>query len=150
MFRDWRDGWTEGDKLNAEYEPTGLTDIASVGSGFFSGVGKQLFEDGKMKSVFLAVILAAVLCVSSTVFAVCPSMDVTGDCKVNLADFAALAEQWLQEGVKPYSELNRADIAAMEAEMSTASIDASNGNEFMPGTYLIEPLAKPRETMLRQ
>ncbi|RKY24990.1 MAG: hypothetical protein DRP62_02435 [Planctomycetota bacterium] len=37
----------------------------------------------------------------------------------------------------PYSELRRAHIAAMEAGMSTASIDSSDGNEFMPGTYFI-------------
>jgi len=90
-----------------------------------------------IKGVCSAAILAAVLCIGSTVLAACPSMDATGDCKVNLADFALLASQWLQEGAKPYSDLNRADIAAMEAEMSTASIDASNGNEFMPGTYFI-------------
>lgn len=91
-----------------------------------------------MKRSYVSVaILAAVLCIGGTVSAACPSMDVTGDCKVNLLDFAAFAAQWLQEGVKPYSELTRTEIAAMEAEMSTASIDASDGNEFMPGTYVI-------------
>ncbi|MEN6307612.1 MAG: formylglycine-generating enzyme family protein [Anaerohalosphaeraceae bacterium] len=32
-------------------------------------------------------------------FALCPSMDFTGDCRVDLADFALFAEQWLTEGV---------------------------------------------------
>lgn len=67
----------------------------------------------------------------------CPSMDATGDCLVNLEDFAVFASQWLDEGVMPYSDLTKDHIAAMEAEMSTASIDASDGNEFMPGTYFI-------------
>jgi sulfatase modifying factor 1 len=31
-------------------------------------------------------------------FAVCPSMDFTGDCRVDLSDFAVFAEQWLTEG----------------------------------------------------
>jgi formylglycine-generating enzyme required for sulfatase activity len=46
-----------------------------------------------------SVIFAAVLCLSSTVFAVCPSMDATGDCRVDFADFAKFAEQWLTEGI---------------------------------------------------
>jgi formylglycine-generating enzyme required for sulfatase activity len=52
----------------------------------------------KIKNVFLTVILAAVLCFSGNLLAACPSMDVTGDCKVNLADFAVFAEQWMTEG----------------------------------------------------
>jgi hypothetical protein len=87
----------------------------------------------KVKGVFLT----AILCISGTVLAECPSMDVTGDCKVNLADFSVFAQQWLQEGVRPYADLTWADIVSMEADMSTASIDASNGNEFMPGTYFV-------------
>jgi formylglycine-generating enzyme required for sulfatase activity len=46
-----------------------------------------------------SVILAAVLCISGNLLAACPSMDVTGDCKVNLADFAVFAEQWMTEGI---------------------------------------------------
>jgi sulfatase modifying factor 1 len=52
----------------------------------------------KTKSVFLAAILAAVLCISGTVLAACPSMDVTGDCRVDFADFVVFAGQWLTEG----------------------------------------------------
>lgn len=70
-------------------------------------------------------------------FADCPSDDLNGDCIVSFEDFAALAEQWLEEGVMPYSDLRRDDIAAQEAGMSTANIDASDDNEFMPGTYFI-------------
>jgi formylglycine-generating enzyme required for sulfatase activity len=32
------------------------------------------------------------------VFAVCPSADLTGDCRVDLADLAVLASQWLADG----------------------------------------------------
>jgi formylglycine-generating enzyme required for sulfatase activity len=52
----------------------------------------------KIKSVFSAAILAAVFCISSNVLAACPSADLTGDCKVTLADFALFAAQWLEEG----------------------------------------------------
>jgi sulfatase modifying factor 1 len=53
----------------------------------------------KIKNVLSAAILAAVLCFSGNLLAACPSMDVTGDCKVNLADFAVFAEQWQTEGI---------------------------------------------------
>jgi formylglycine-generating enzyme required for sulfatase activity len=47
-------------------------------------------------------ILAAVLfvsCFGLSCFAACPSADLTGDCRVDLADFAVLAGQWLTEGI---------------------------------------------------
>ena len=51
---------------------------------------------GKMKKTFvLTAILAVVLCLSATVLAACPSADFSGDCKVNLDDFALLASGWL-------------------------------------------------------
>jgi formylglycine-generating enzyme required for sulfatase activity len=46
-------------------------------------------------------ILVAVLfvsCFGLSCFAACPSADLTGDCKVNFADFAKFAEQWMTEG----------------------------------------------------
>jgi formylglycine-generating enzyme required for sulfatase activity len=52
----------------------------------------------KIKRVFLAAILAAVLCISGNLCAACPSMDFTGDCRVGFADFAIFASQWLDEG----------------------------------------------------
>jgi hypothetical protein len=79
-----------------------------------------------------------VICISSgLVLADCPDGDLTGDCVVNLEDLAQMASDWLGQGVIPYSQLTRADIAGMEAQMSTEIIDASNGNEFMPGTYFV-------------
>jgi len=59
----------------------------------------------KIKGVFVAAILTAVLCISSTVLAVCPSMDVTGDCRVDFNDFAVFASQWLDVG-EPLPVLN--------------------------------------------
>ena len=84
-------------------------------------------------------VMVIALCLSNSpaVFAACPSMDVTGDCKVTFEDFAVMANQWMDEGVMPCSDLRRVHIAAAEADMSTANIDASDGNEFMPGTYFI-------------
>lgn len=40
-----------------------------------------------------------VICFVLPCFAACPSADLTGDCRVNLADLAVLASQWLTEGV---------------------------------------------------
>jgi formylglycine-generating enzyme required for sulfatase activity len=53
-------------------------------------------------------ILVAVLfvsCFGLPCFAACPSMDATGDCRVDFADFVAFASQWLNEG-EPYPILN--------------------------------------------
>lgn len=83
------------------------------------------------------IVLLIVCCFSVFCLATCPSMDATGDCIVTLEDFTVFAYQWLDEGAMPYSELDREHIAAMEGQMSTASIDGSDGNEFMPGTYFI-------------
>ena len=47
-------------------------------------------------------ILAVVLftsCVGLHCLAACPSMDATGDCRVDFADFAVFAEQWLTDGI---------------------------------------------------
>ena len=40
-------------------------------------------------------ILMAILCISGTVWAVCPSVDLSGDCFVDLDDYLLLASQWL-------------------------------------------------------
>ncbi len=49
----------------------------------------------RVKGVFLTAILMAVLCISGNLLAACPSMDMTGDCYVDLEDFAVFAGQWL-------------------------------------------------------
>jgi formylglycine-generating enzyme required for sulfatase activity len=48
----------------------------------------------KCKQVIVAII-GAVLCFKGVTIAVCPTADLTGDCKVNMGDFAVLAGQWL-------------------------------------------------------
>ena len=90
-----------------------------------------------MKRIFTLFVLVLILFPTQQVFSACPLMDVTGDCFVSFEDFAVLADEWLSGGVMPYSALRRDDILAMEGEMSTSSIDSSNGNEFMPGTYFV-------------
>lgn len=49
-----------------------------------------------MKKLALICILLLFVGIS---FGACPSMDFTGDCRVDLADFALFASQWLTEGV---------------------------------------------------
>ena len=51
---------------------------------------------GSVKSnlVLLARILTVALCVRGTIWAACPSADLSGDCKVNFDDFAILASGW--------------------------------------------------------
>ena len=93
-----------------------------------------------MRSISVTIWVVVIgLCLTNSQIAIadCPSADITGDCVVRLEDFAHLAEQWLSEGVMRYSDLRRNHIAAMEGEMSTSSIDASDDNELMPGTYFI-------------
>ena len=48
----------------------------------------------------MSIIVCAILMFSASGHAECPSGDVTGDCKVNLADLAVIASQWLTEGVR--------------------------------------------------
>ena len=43
----------------------------------------------------LMIIVTAILCIGSPLWAACPSADLTGDCKVNLEDFAVMAAGWL-------------------------------------------------------
>lgn len=53
-------------------------------------------EDGRMKkTVLYTAIVRAVFCISGTIWAACPAADLSGDCKVNLDDLAALSSEWL-------------------------------------------------------
>jgi formylglycine-generating enzyme required for sulfatase activity len=47
-------------------------------------------------TILVAVFFAS--CFGLLCFAACPSMDFTGDCRVNFADFSMFAAQWLDEG----------------------------------------------------
>lgn len=64
-----------------------------------------------MKSyiTILAVILF-VSCFGLSCFAACPSMDATGDCQVDFADFAVFAGQWLDEGIPDTTGIVWVDI----------------------------------------
>lgn len=46
-------------------------------------------------------IVAFLVLVSTRTFAGCPKADLTGDCRVNLADLGVLAEHWLTQGTCP-------------------------------------------------
>jgi formylglycine-generating enzyme required for sulfatase activity len=92
-------------------------------------------ENEKMKNTgaFSAAILTAVLCISGTVFAAfmtCPSADLTGDCRVDLADFAVLALQWLDKS-EPF--LNR--LAWVSINDSGAGMKDGSGNPISHGGF---------------
>lgn len=74
--------------------------------------------------------------------------DLDGTNVVDLKDYSILASYWqdfcpdgwllkLKEDVFPdnYDGLTAGHIQSLDAELSTENIDASNGNEFYPGTY---------------
>jgi formylglycine-generating enzyme required for sulfatase activity len=65
----------------------------------------------KIKSVLVAAILTAILCISGTVLAVCPSADFTGDCKVNFRDFAILSAAWLSNDTPTANWNQECDIS---------------------------------------
>jgi formylglycine-generating enzyme required for sulfatase activity len=65
-------------------------------------------------------ILAVVLCICGTLFAACPSADLSGDCFVNLKDFTLLAGQWLVD-------YDSTDLATMALEWLTEGIPAEPG-----------------------
>jgi len=64
----------------------------------------------------------------------CENTDLNWNTTVEFADFAVFAADWLFIG---YKDIDAADIAAMEDQMSTDAIDGSDGNDFWPGTYFI-------------
>lgn len=63
----------------------------------------------KSRGVFLAVMLGVVLGISGNLWAGCPSMDLTGDFKVNIEDLAVLADGWQN----PY---DMGDLSAMASQ----------------------------------
>jgi len=50
------------------------------------------------KAILRISICVVVLTVFAVVAGACPRADITGDCKVNLEDFAIMASQWLIDG----------------------------------------------------
>jgi len=55
---------------------------------------------------------AVVVCIGGTVFAACPTADLTGNCFVDLEDFAIMASQWL-------ADYDSDDLAAMALQWLT-------------------------------
>jgi hypothetical protein len=51
---------------------------------------------------------------------------------IDVDDLDLWAADWLWEG---YGALDRADIAAMDADLSASAISGSDGSQFWPGTY---------------
>jgi len=84
------------------------------------------------KASVLAAVLTAVLCISGNVLAACPSADVTGDCIVNLADFAKMAEQWMTEGT-PFPILN--GMTWVSINDSGAGMKDGSGNPISHGGF---------------
>jgi surface protein len=55
------------------------------------------FRRKLMKKNLLTISLAVLLIFAGVAGAACPSADISGDCKVNLKDFAIMASQWLND-----------------------------------------------------
>jgi hypothetical protein len=73
-------------------------------------------EDVQMKSyITILVAVLFVSCFGLPCFAACPSMDFTGDCRVDFKDFAIMAGQWLVD-------YDSNDLAAMALEWLTEGI----------------------------
>ncbi|HPB94199.1 MAG TPA: CARDB domain-containing protein [Anaerohalosphaeraceae bacterium] len=64
----------------------------------------------------------------------CSGTDLDYSGGIDLDDLDQWTEDWLWEG---YGALEKADIAAMDAQMSSAPIYGSNGSQFWPGTYFV-------------
>jgi len=62
----------------------------------------------------------------------CSGTDLDYSGRIDLDDLDQWAEDWLWEG---YGALEKADVAAMDAQLSSAPIYGSNGSQFWPGTY---------------
>ncbi|OXU14292.1 WD40 repeat domain-containing protein [Sedimentisphaera salicampi] len=65
-----------------------------------------------------------------------PAADVNGDYLVDLGDVALMAKDWLRE-VLSYVNVNWRDIDERTSELSSGSIDASDGNRFGIDSFFI-------------
>jgi hypothetical protein len=52
-------------------------------------------KHGSFRTVGILAFLSIFVFIGNTAFAGCPSADLTGDCFVDLEDFAVMAKQWL-------------------------------------------------------
>lgn len=66
----------------------------------------------------------------------CSGADFNRSCNVDQRDFAEFAQYWFMF-LRRYEDLTANDIAGMEDEMSSESIDGSDGNDFGQGTFFV-------------
>ncbi len=66
----------------------------------------------------------------------CSNRDINWNGDLELNDIMTISQHW-QYTWHGYEDLNRAAIVSLAGEMSSANIDASDGNEFKPGTCFI-------------
>jgi surface protein len=83
------------------------------------------------KKLVLKAFLMAVLCISGSVWANCPSMDFTGDCLVNFSDFAVFVSQWLADG-----RVEVPNVVGMKQSDAQAAITVAG---ITVGTVIFEP-----------
>ncbi len=86
------------------------------------------------RTIFVVVILWA-SGFGLSCFAACPSADLTGDCIVNLEDFALLVSQWLDEGV-PFPVLNGMTWVSINDDGS--GMKDADGNPISHGGFIGE------------
>ncbi len=66
----------------------------------------------------------------------CEKTDVNWNSDVQIDDFSTLSRFW-SNTYHDYEDLNAAAVETLEGQMTAVNIDASDGNEFNPGTYFV-------------
>lgn len=98
----------------------------------------------KSKGVLLAVMLGVVLGIGGSVGAGCPSMDLTGDFKVNLADLAVLAGGWQN----PYDVEDLSEMASEWLEDRSDAFITTWDTRLGAGTTVTLALAGTVDAMI--
>ncbi len=84
-----------------------------------------------MKKGVNVTILFVILCIGRSGIAICPSADLTGDCRVNLADLAVIAAQWLEDWNYLLS-VNSSGVAEVTIRSSTDHGGLTNYTTILP------------------
>ncbi|MHC4574719.1 MAG: hypothetical protein ACYS76_11410, partial [Planctomycetota bacterium] len=103
----------------------------------------DLHKDHRTDFLDFALFSLGWLEVSCTEPSWCNGADLNYSGEVDQYDLDVFVNQWLQVCFS-YDDVNSTDIAAMEDQMSTDKIDASDGNDFWPGTYLVYKTSQGR------